>query len=117
MRSKEEDFIQRSIVDYHNMCRLEGVLFAVPNGGSRNKLEAYNLKRQGVLAGVSDLILLYGGGRSCFIEVKTPKGKQSTGQKEFQRRVDTLGHQYVVVRSLDEYVKLHSILTGRVVGI
>ncbi|MGL5958284.1 MAG: VRR-NUC domain-containing protein, partial [Phocaeicola sp.] len=34
------------------------LLFAVPNGGSRNKIEAANLKRQGATAGVSDVICL-----------------------------------------------------------
>jgi len=32
-------------------------VFAVPNGGSRNKIEALNLKRQGVSAGVPDLFV------------------------------------------------------------
>ena len=32
-------------------------LMAIPNGGSRNKLEAYNLKKQGVRPGVPDLLL------------------------------------------------------------
>ena len=31
------------------------LLFHVPNGGSRNKAEAANLKRQGVRPGVPDL--------------------------------------------------------------
>lgn len=33
------------------------LLYHIPNGGSRNKLEAANLKRQGVKAGVPDLCL------------------------------------------------------------
>ena len=33
------------------------LLYHVPNGGSRNQLEAANLKRQGVKAGVPDLVL------------------------------------------------------------
>lgn len=33
------------------------LVFHVPNGGSRHKIEAVNLKRQGVRAGVPDIIL------------------------------------------------------------
>ena len=33
------------------------LLFAVPNGGSRHKIEAANMKRQGVKRGVADVIL------------------------------------------------------------
>ena len=33
------------------------LLFAVPNGGSRHKIEAANMKRQGVRRGVADVIL------------------------------------------------------------
>lgn len=33
------------------------LLHHIPNGGSRNQLEAANLKRQGVKAGVPDLCL------------------------------------------------------------
>lgn len=34
------------------------LLFAIPNGGSRNIREGANLKRQGVTRGVADVILL-----------------------------------------------------------
>jgi hypothetical protein len=33
------------------------MMFHIPNGGSRNKLEAANLKKQGVRAGVPDICL------------------------------------------------------------
>ena len=33
------------------------LLYAVPNGGTRNLLEAVNLKRQGLKAGVPDVVL------------------------------------------------------------
>lgn len=44
---------QRTVVEW---CELRRVpCFHIPNGGSRNKAEAANLKRQGVMAGVPDL--------------------------------------------------------------
>ncbi len=85
----------------------EKLLFAVPNGGSRNKLEAINLKRQGVKAGISDTILLIpkGGFASLCMEFKTKTGKQSEEQKEFQRQAEMCGSKYVIVRSVKEAIE------------
>lgn len=83
------------------------LLFAVPNGGSRNKLEAINLKRQGVKPGVSDVILLIpkGGFASLCMEFKTKSGKQSSEQKEFQKQAEMCGSKYVIVRSVKEAIQ------------
>lgn len=83
------------------------LLFAVPNGGSRNKLEAINLKRQGVKPGVSDVILLIpkGGFASLCMEFKTKSGKQSKEQKEFQKQAEMCGSRYVIVRSVKEAIE------------
>lgn len=82
------------------------LLFAVPNGGSRNKLEAINLKRQGVKPGVSDVILLIpkGGFASLCLEFKTKTGKQSDEQKEFQKQAEMCGSKYVIVRSVKDAI-------------
>lgn len=86
----------------------EKLLFAVPNGGSRNKIEAANMKRQGVKPGVSDVILLVPkkGFASLLLEFKTDKGKQSDEQKEFQRQAEHCGSKYVVVRSAQRAIKV-----------
>lgn len=84
------------------------LLFAVPNGGSRHKIEAANMKRQGVKAGVADVILQVPkkGFASLCLEFKTKKGKQSRDQKEYQRQVEMAGSKYVVVRSVEEAIKV-----------
>ncbi len=84
----------------------EKLLFAVPNGGSRNKLEAINLKRQGVKSGVADVLLLIpkGGFASLCLEFKTKTGKQSPEQKEFQKQAEKCGSKYVIVRSVKEAI-------------
>lgn len=83
------------------------LLFAVPNGGSRNKLEAINLKRQGTKSGVADVILLIpkGGFASLCLEFKTKTGKQSQDQKEFQKQAENCGSKYVIVRSVKDAIK------------
>lgn len=82
-------------------------LFAVPNGGQRGKAQAGKLKAEGVLAGVSDLILLIAGNgyNGLLIEMKTDKGKQSESQKTWQQHIEKYGYKYVVCRSLDDFQK------------
>jgi hypothetical protein len=81
------------------------ILFSVPNGGHRNKLTAINMKREGQVAGVSDLILLVTNGKhsSMCIEIKVDKGKQTDLQKEFQQVAEQYGNKYVICRSFDEF--------------
>ena len=55
----------------------------------------------GLRSGVSDLIVLLPN-RIIFLEVKTDKGRQSDNQKRFQKKVESLGFEYYVVRSVDE---------------
>jgi hypothetical protein len=80
------------------------LLFAVPNGGSRNKAEAANLKRQGVKRGISDVILQIPrkGYAGLCLEFKTPEGRQSDEQKEYQRQTESAGNKYVIVRSVGQ---------------
>ena len=40
-----------------------------------------------------------------WLEVKTAKGKQSPAQKEFQAMVEADGHQYAVVRSVEDLIE------------
>ena len=80
-------------------------LFAVPNGSKRDVIIGAKLKEEGVLSGVSDLILLksnrfYG---ALLIEMKTPEGRQSDTQKEWQQKITNDGFKYVIVRSLEDF--------------
>ena len=58
-----------------------------------------------VCKGASDLILVLPKG-VIFCELKTEKGVQSANQKEFQKRVESLGYRYLLVRSLDDFKNL-----------
>lgn len=84
------------------------LLFAVPNGGSRNKIEAANMKRQGVTSGIADVILLIPkkGYCSLCLEFKTSIGRQSDEQKEFQRQAEACRSKYVIVRSAMEAIEM-----------
>lgn len=115
---EEEHQIQSACVRWfaYQHPELKGLLFAVPNGGARNKATAGKLKAEGVVAGVSDLILLvpqwfttWRGQQGCLyaglcIEMKTAKGRQSPDQKEWQSKVESYGYKYAVCHSLDEFI-------------
>ena len=108
MRNKEEERLQVSCVSWfdYQYPQFKKLLFAVPNGGSRNKIEAANLKKQGVRAGVSDMILLYPGNHCEFIcfEFKSAKGKQSESQIEFDKMINkNTNGAYIIVRSFEEF--------------
>ena len=54
------------------------------------------------IPGESDLTLFCRGGRTIFIEVKTPSGKQSKQQKRFQAAVERLGFEYIIMRGAED---------------
>lgn len=88
----------------HQVCFMEAFrksymgylrdLYAVPNGGSRNRAEAANMKMEGVSAGVSDLCFSFPNFNFCglYLEAKTIKGKMSEAQIEFTERKWATGY-------------------------
>ena len=97
-----ESKIQAACVAWFRAAFPGYLVFSVPNGGSRNAVEAANLKREGAMAGVSDLIVL-AERAVLFVEMKAAKGRQSQHQKEFEQRVTRLGFRYVVCRTLSDF--------------
>lgn len=61
------------------------LLHHVPNGGRRDKKEAASLKRQGLKAGVPDIVLPVGRGGflGLYIELKVGKNKPTEKQLEW----------------------------------
>lgn len=98
-----ESEIQQSVVQWFRMKYPNYIIAAVPNGGFRNAREAAIMQREGVLAGFADLIII-SKQHILFLELKTPIGVLSKKQKEFQKKVNNLGFQYVVCRSFDQAV-------------
>lgn len=97
----EEHLLQCTII---KLLRLNKIFcFAIPNGGRRDAREGARLKKEGVLAGVSDIAIL-ANRRVYFTEIKIKKGRQTESQKEFERNVRALGCEYQVWRSLDDAI-------------
>jgi len=85
---------------HKNRC----IIFSVPND-SINAIETKRKLNTGLLKGASDLIVILPN-KILFVEVKTEKGVQSDMQKDFEKRVNTLGFDYYLVRNLDQFKTL-----------
>ncbi len=73
---------------YVQRCRMHPVarrIFAIPNGGKRNRITASILKAEGVLAGVPDLHLpvLTESANGLWVEFKSKDGRLSADQAEY----------------------------------
>ena len=79
-----------------------GRLFMVHNN-PRNAIDGNRLKAMGMVAGVSDMMLLRQDKPPLCIEIKTEKGTQQRNQKEWQQVAESTGAKYVVVRNLEEF--------------
>ena len=103
----EEHRLQSACVRWYRLQypKMKHNLFSVQNGGKRDAVTGAKLKAEGALAGIADLILLksnrfYG---ALLIEMKTPKGRQSASQVEWQQKITNDGYKYVIVRSIDDF--------------
>ncbi len=99
---KNEDQLQTALfLKCHNLLpQTRKLLFHVPNGGYRNKIEGAKFKSMGVIAGVPDLLLIWGG--SVYgIELKFEKGTTSPAQKELHIIWESQGIQVKVFNDLD----------------
>lgn len=100
-----EESIQVACVNWFRLQYPKLIIFAVPNGGSRNLYEAKNMKKSGTLKGVADLVIVGGNGKVLFVEMKAGKNKQEDSQVIFQQKVENLGHKYIICRSLEQFMK------------
>lgn len=100
-----ESTIQRICVQWFRLQYPSCLIFAVPNGSRRDRITGAILKGEGVLAGVSDLIVV-GYNKVLFIEMKVPGGFQTDSQEEFQKKVELLGFSYFICRTVDQFMSV-----------
>jgi len=111
MAKHKESKLQQACVKWFDLQypKLRMNLFAIPNGGKRNKFEAAIMKGEGVRAGVSDMFLAvcrwrgndleYAG---MFIEFKFGKGKLTDKQQEFKKAID-VSYQHEIIYDFDTF--------------
>lgn len=93
------------------------LLFHVENERTgSNVVDGARRRAMGLVAGVSDLILMMPRGRwhGLCIEMKTPDGHQSDEQRTWQALVERQGYRYVVCRSLESFkITVEDYLAGK----
>lgn len=101
MEKLEEKIQQEQVMWYKNSFCLKhhiprNLILSIPNEGKPE------LVRTGLYPGAADLMVIHLG-KVLFIENKTPTGRQSPHQKDFQQHVESLGFPYYVCRSLNDF--------------
>lgn len=91
------------------------LLYHVPNGGKRNKLEAANLKQEGVKSGVPDLVLPVARGAyiGLYVEMKYGDNRESKNQIDWLTSLQAERHFVCVCYSarlaldiIERYIRL-----------
>lgn len=84
------------------------LLHHIPNGGSRDAIEARHLKDQGVKPGVPDLCLPVARGRyhGLYIEMKTETGRPTLTQKWWGERLTEQGYFWQVCHGWQSAVQI-----------
>jgi hypothetical protein len=111
MRKQLEAKHQQDIILFMNKNYFQThIIFSVPNeipyplptiimGQILSKLE-----QNGLLKGAADLVILCPEKRYITVEVKTSTGSQSPGQVIFENRVNDINGDYILVRSLEDFI-------------
>lgn len=112
LKMKGEDLEQATLIQWCNLqsCKYSELklIFAIPNGGYRNKAEARKLKATGTKSGVPDLFLpvprsqKYG----LFIEMKVGRNKCTDNQKKWIRALMEQGYEVKVCYSCEEAIQV-----------
>lgn len=81
------------------------LIFHVPNGGGRSKIEAAILKGLGVTAGIPDFIILWPG--TCAgLELKAKGEKPTPAQLAIGELFQSMGHRWDWTDDFDEAVAI-----------
>ena len=107
MRSPEHQ-LQRACVRWFRYQYPNSIIFAIPNGGLRNKVTAAKLKAEGVLAGVPDLFIATPNSThsGLFIEMKAGRGKPTELQIEMHERLYYSGYMVAVCNRFEQFQEL-----------
>lgn len=101
----EERIQTECYVWFHNSFPTFRGLLCCNLNNSKNKIDGARNKAMGIQKGRSDLVL-YWQAKAYHIEMKTPAGEQSPEQIAWQKKVESQGFSYFIVRSLPEFQEL-----------
>lgn len=84
------------------------LLHHIPNGGTRDPVEAKHLKQQGVKNGVPDLSLPVPRGRyhGLYIEMKKEDGSTTSDQEWWGEQLQRLGYAWTVCKGYEAAISV-----------
>ena len=110
-RKQEEARLQAACFQWcwNEFPETRRLMFHVENERSgSNVVDGARRVAMGLVAGVSDLILLMPRGKwhGLCIEMKTPTGDQREKQWEWQMLVEKQGYRYEIIRTIEDFKAL-----------
>ena len=102
-----EFLIHVAIADVLRRWALPGVEWThFPAGEYRTDATAGRLQRMGTRRGWADFQIFHADGRVCFLEVKRRGGRLSDDQRRIAGHMIEAGHQFEVVDSVEQAIKV-----------
>ena len=110
-RANPEELLQRAVCNY--LMLLEGqkkltfntTYSNVPRGDAWAARQGARNRAMGVRKGWPDLTVYRFESKPIFLELKSPKGRLSKEQKEWQQKLECMGFDWFLIRSLDDVKK------------
>lgn len=101
----KEHHLQSACIKWFRLQHRGKLIYAIPNGGMRNKIVAAKLKEEGVTAGVPDLHIpisnrFYHG---LYIEMKVKPNSPTELQKQMMKQLQANGYKCSVCYSLEDF--------------
>ena len=112
LNMKGEDLEQATLIQWCNLqsCKYSELkmIFAIPNGGYRNKGEARKLKTTGTKSGVPDLFLAVPKNNKAglFLEMKVGRNKCTENQKKWIRALMEQNYEVKICYSCEEAIQV-----------
>ncbi len=101
-----ETSIQSSFIEWLNLQypKIGQITFSIPNGAPRSITYAHKLLREGMKAGVPDIMVAYPSEpyHGLFVEFKSPTGTLSEKQKTMIDLFSKQGYKVYVCNDLDK---------------
>ncbi len=106
-RKNIEHDIQVECVRWYRESFPDGIIFAVPNCGTRNIATYYFMVNEGLTKGAPDLVATRPDGSVVFIEMKAPAGRLSDAQKGIMAKCSEISENlYIVCKSVEEFMQV-----------
>lgn len=119
LRIPTEDEEQKAVLAWaeqnRGRCPALGLLFHIPNGGSRGKAEAGRFKAMGVKKGVPDLFLPAprDGWHGLWVEMKRLKGgRVEPEQEDWHEKLRAAGYRVEVCRGAEAAIQVIAAYLG-----